>query len=640
MLLIVLAYLGGALTILSPCILPVLPFVFARADQPFVRSGLPLLAGMALTFALVATLAAVGGGWVTQANQYGRWLAIALLAVFGLTLLFPRFADHLMRPLVSAGNRLSNFAQADGQQVRAGSSFLLGIATGLLWAPCAGPILGLVLTGAALRGASVGTTLLLAAYAAGAATSLAVALLIGGRVFTAMKRSLGAGEWIRRGIGAAMLAGVVAISFGLDTGVLARVSTVATGGIEQKLVDRLSPGATPAGSGSSSSTVGGNAAATADASGAMMAAANPTAASNVVMSASDTSAGGAMMAAASSGMMRASQGTADNQPPLPVEGELPSLNGAVQWLNSPPLTAQSLHGKVVLIDFWTYSCINCLRSLPYVKAWADKYKDQGLVVIGVHAPEFAFERNIDNVKKATHDLGIDYPVAIDNNYAIWRSLNNQYWPAHYFVDAQGRIRYHHFGEGDYAQSEKVIQQLLTEAGHANAANMPTGLTSASVQGVEAAADNNDMQSPETYIGYARAENFASPGGETEDKPHTYAVPVQPALNDWGLTGKWKVGAEHATLTTASGGIVYRFHARDLHLVLGPNQDGKPVRFRVSIDGAAPGASHGSDVAADGTGTVTGVRLYQLVRQSGDVKDHTFSIEFLDPGVEAYSFTFG
>jgi cytochrome c biogenesis protein CcdA/thiol-disulfide isomerase/thioredoxin len=645
MLLIVLAYLGGALTILSPCILPVLPFVFARSDQPFVRSGLPLLVGMALTFALVATLAAVGGGWVTQANQYGRWLAIALLAVFGLTLLFPRFADHLMRPLVSAGNRLSNFAQADGEQVRAGSSFLLGIATGLLWAPCAGPILGLVLTGAALRGASVGTTLLLAAYAAGAATSLAVALLIGGRVFTAMKRSLGAGEWIRRGIGAAMLAGVVAISFGLDTGVLARVSTVATGGIEQKLVGRLSPGATPAGAGSASSsnTAADNAAATADASGAMMAAAKATAASNVVMSASDTSAagaGGAMMAAASSGMMRASQGANDNAPPLPVEGELPSLNGAVQWLNSPPLTAQSLRGKVVLIDFWTYSCINCLRSLPYVKAWADKYKDQGLVVIGVHAPEFAFERNIDNVKKATHDLGIDYPVAIDNNYAIWRSLNNQYWPAHYFVDAQGRIRYHHFGEGDYAQSEKVIQQLLTEAGRTNAANVPTGLTSASVEGVEAAADNNDMQSPETYIGYARAENFASAGGETEDKPHTYAAPIQPALNDWGLTGKWKVGAEHATLTTASGGIVYRFHARDLHLVLGPNQDGKPVRFRVSIDGAAPGASHGSDVAADGTGTVTGVRLYQLVRQAGDVKDHTFSIEFLDPGVEAYSFTFG
>jgi len=656
MLLIVLAYLGGALTILSPCILPVLPFVFARADQPFVRSGLPLLAGMALTFALVATLAAVGGGWVTQANQYGRWLAIALLAVFGLTLLFPRFADHLMRPLVSAGNRLSNFAQADGQQVRAGSSFLLGIATGLLWAPCAGPILGLVLTGAALRGASVGTTLLLIAYAAGAATSLAVALLIGGRVFTAMKRSLGAGEWIRRGIGAAMLAGVVAIAFGLDTGVLAHVSTVATGGLEQKLVDRFSPRSTPSGSGTTTSTTAaGNGAVTATASasgtagtagtpvatdgGAMMAA-NPTAASNDVMSAADSNAaGGGAMMAATSGMMRASQGANDN-PPLPVEGELPSLNGAVQWLNSPPLTAQSLRGKVVLIDFWTYSCINCLRSLPYVKAWADKYKDQGLVVIGVHAPEFAFERNIDNVKKATHDLGIDYPVAIDNNYAIWRSLDNEYWPAHYFVDAQGRIRYHHFGEGDYAQSEKVIQQLLAEAGHANAENVPVGLTSAGAQGVEAAADNDDMKSPETYIGYWRAQHFASPGGETQNKPHAYTAPVQPALNDWGLEGKWSVSAERATLAAASGGIVYRFHARDLHLVLGPNKDGKPVRFRVSIDGAAPGAAHGSDVAADGTGTVTEERLYQLVRQSGDVKDHTFSIEFLDPGVEAYSFTFG
>jgi cytochrome c biogenesis protein CcdA/thiol-disulfide isomerase/thioredoxin len=625
MLLIVLAYLGGVLTILSPCILPVLPFVFARADQPFARSGLPLLAGMALTFALVATLAAVGGGWVTQANEYGRWLAIVLLAVFGLTLLFPRFGDRLMGPLVSAGNRLSNFAQADGQQVRAGSSFLLGIATGLLWAPCAGPILGLVLTGAALRGASVGTTLLLIAYAAGAATSLAVALLIGGKVFTAMKRSLGAGEWIRRGIGAAMLCGVVAIAFGLDTGVLASVSTVATGGLEQKLVDRLAPpaamAATPA--------------AMAATPAAPAAPATPVAASDVMMAASDTHG-----AESGNTMMRATPAVADNSPPLPVEGELPSLNGAVQWLNSPPLTAQSLRGKVVLIDFWTYSCINCLRTLPYINAWAQKYKDQGLVVIGVHAPEFAFERNIDNVKKATRELGIDYPVAIDNNYAIWRSLNNQYWPAHYFVDAQGRIRYHHFGEGDYAQSEKVIRQLLIEAGHTDVAKIPTGLPNASVAGVEVAADNTDMQSPETYIGYSRAENFASPGGEAEDKSHTYAAPVKPALNEWGLDGKWRVGAERATLGAADGGIVYRFHARDLHLVLGPDKDGKPVRFRVRIDGAAPGAAHGSDVNSDGTGTVTEERLYQLVRQTGDVKDHIFSIEFLDPGVEAYSFTFG
>jgi cytochrome c biogenesis protein CcdA/thiol-disulfide isomerase/thioredoxin len=622
MLLIVLAYLGGALTILSPCILPVLPFVFARADQPFVRSGLPLLAGMALTFALVATLAAVGGGWVTQANQYGRWLAIALLAVFGLTLLLPRFADHLMRPFVSAGNRLSNFAQADGQQVRAGSSFLLGIATGLLWAPCAGPILGLVLTGAALRGASVGTTLLLAAYAAGAATSLAVALLIGGRVFTAMKRSLGAGEWIRRGIGAAMLLGVVAISLGLDTGVLARVSTVATGGLEQKLVDRLSPGPAQAKP------------AVADDSGAMMRANAP------ALAAADGKTDAIASDASGSMMMRAAHAASGDAAPLPVEGVLPSLDGAVQWLNSPPLTTQALRGKVVLIDFWTYSCINCLRSLPYVKAWAQKYKDQGLVVIGVHAPEFAFERNIDNVKKATHDLGVDYPVAIDNNYAIWRALNNQYWPAHYFVDAQGQIRYHHFGEGDYAESEKVIQQLLAEAGHTNATKVALGIAGTSAQGVQAAADNADLQSPETYVGYQRAENFASPGGAAQDKVHTYTAPSQPAVNEWGLAGAWNVGAEQASLAAANGRIVYRFHARDLHLVLGPGTDGKPVRFRVSVDGAAPGAAHGADTTADGSGTVTEQRLYQLVRQTGGVADHTFSIEFLDPGVQAYAFTFG
>jgi cytochrome c biogenesis protein CcdA/thiol-disulfide isomerase/thioredoxin len=603
MLLIVLAYLGGALTILSPCILPVLPFVFSRADQPFVRSGLPLLAGMAITFAVVATLAAVGGGWVTQANQYGRWLAVALLGIFGLTLLLPSFAERLMRPLVSAGNRLSEFAQADGQQVRASSSFLLGIATGLLWAPCAGPILGLVLTGAALRGASVGTTLLLVAYAAGAATSLAVALLIGGRVFAAMKRSLGAGEWIRRGIGAAMLLGVVAISLGLDTGVLARVSTVATGGIEQKLVDRLSGGSV------SAKPVN-----------------NDTITPAQTTTATDAAAAPAMMRAAAS-----------VETPLPVEGELPPLSGAIQWLNSPPLTAQDLRGKVVLVDFWTYSCINCLRSLPYVKAWAQKYRDQGLVVIGVHAPEFAFERNVDNVKRATHDLGIDYPVAIDNNYAIWRAFGNQYWPAHYFVDAKGQIRFHHFGEGDYAHSEQVIQQLLAEAGHANAAAM---ISDTAAKGVQMAADNIDMLSPETYVGYERAENFAGRGGESHDRVHAYAAPAQLALNNWGLAGAWNVGAEQATLAASTGTIVYRFHARDLHLVLGPGKDNKPVRFRVSIDGAAPGDAHGTDVKADGTGTVTEQRLYQLVRQTGDVKDRTFTIEFLDPGVEAYAFTFG
>ncbi|WP_175817118.1 cytochrome c biogenesis protein DipZ [Burkholderia diffusa] len=626
MLLIVLAYLGGVLTILSPCILPVLPFVFARADQPFVRTGLPLLAGMALTFAVVATLAAVGGGWVAQANQAGRWVAIVLLAVFGLTLLMPRLAEHLTRPLVAAGNRLTGLAQRDGRPAGPLSSLLLGVATGLLWAPCAGPILGLVLTGAALRGASVGTTLLLVAYAAGAATSLGVALVIGGKVFAAMKRSLGAGEWIKRGIGAALLAGVGAIALGLDTGALAQLSTVTTGGLETKLVDRLggrSNGA-PAAMAATGSPADGSADRTSNGSGGAMMAAT----ADAVQS------GGAMM--------RAAEITPAPQAPaaLPVEGTLPSLDGAVQWLNSPPLTAAGLRGKVVLVDFWTYSCINCLRTLPYTTAWARKYAPYGLVVIGVHAPEFAFERDIGNVKKAVHDLGIDFPVAIDNHYTIWRAFSNEYWPAHYFVDAQGRVRRHHFGEGEYAQSERAIQSLLAEAGHPEALNVPLGLAGAPAKGALAAADSADVRSPETYVGYARADDFTSPGGVVRDAAHRYDAPAHPDLNDWGLAGTWQVGAERASLAAPSGRIVYRFHARDLHLVLGPGANGKPVRFRVTLDGAAPGAAHGTDVDAQGYGTVTGQRLYQLVRQPGAIADRTFAIEFLDPGVDAYAFTFG
>ncbi|MGY1919666.1 cytochrome c biogenesis protein DipZ [Pseudomonas tolaasii] len=584
--LLVLAYLGGVLTIVSPCILPVLPFVFARTGQPFMRSGLPLLAGMAVTFALVASLAAVGGGWVVQVNQYGRWLALLCVALFGLTLLLPQLSERLTRPLVAAGSRLSEAAGADAKP-RPGASFLIGVATGLLWAPCAGPILGLVLTGAALQGASIGTTLLLLAYAAGAATSLALALLVGGKVFGFMKKSLGAGEWLRRGLGALMLAGVAAIALGLDTGVLSRLSTASTGGLEQSLVDKLS--AKPE-----------------QKSGAMMA-------------------GGAMMAAA------------DHGNSLPIEGALPPLDGAVQWLNSPPLTAEGLKGKVVLVDFWTYSCINCLRTLPYVKAWAEKYHDQGLVVIGVHAPEFAFERDVNNVTKAMKDLGINYPVAIDNNYKIWRAFNNQYWPAHYFADAKGQIRYHHFGEGDYAESERVIQQLLREAG---AKNVAGGLIEADAKGVQQAPDMNEVQSPETYLGFQRAENFVTTGTLATDKVVNYPAAGKLALNNWTLEGSWNVGGQQATLDQTGGRIVYRFHARDLHLVLGPGADGKPVRFKVTIDGQAPGDAHGTDVAPDGSGTVTEQRLYQLVRQSGAVQDRTFSIEFLDPNVSAYAFTFG
>jgi thiol-disulfide isomerase/thioredoxin len=322
---------------------------------------------------------------------------------------------------------------------------------------------------------------------------------------------------------------------------------------------------------------------------------------------------------------------------LPTDGELTSLGSATEWLNSPPLTAAGLHGKVVLIDFWTYSCINWQRSVPYVRAWAQKYKDQGLVVIGVHSPEFAFEKNLDNVRRFTRDMRVDYPVAIDNDFAIWRAFGNQYWPALYFVDAQGRVRHHQFGEGEYEQSEKVIQQLLAEAGHRG---IGPELVAVEGRGAEAPADWDDLKSPENYVGYERTENFASPGGAVPNERHAYATPERLGLNQWALSGEWTMGKQATALQKPNGRIVYRFHARDLHLVMGPAARGTPVRFRVLVDGQPPGAAHGTDVDAQGNGTATEQRLYQLIRQPRPIADRQFEIEFLDAGVEAFAFTFG
>jgi cytochrome c biogenesis protein CcdA/thiol-disulfide isomerase/thioredoxin len=575
MLLFLLAYLGGVLTILSPCILPVLPFVFARSDQPFVRSGLPLLAGMALTFAIVATLAAVGGGWAVQANAIGRWVALALLAFFALTLIFPALSDRITRPLVAIGSRLT---EKTGQKRGIGSSLLLGIATGLLWAPCAGPILGIIFTTAALTGASASTTVLLLAYALGAATSLALALLAGGKIFARMKKSLGAGEWIKKALGMLVLVGVAAIALGLDTRVLAKLSTAQTSGIESRLASILGV----------------------------------------------------------EGMDNAKIETRNGQLVLPVIGDLPPLDGIGPWINSPPLTREQLRGKVVVIDFWTYSCINCLRSIPYVRAWYDRYKDDGLVVIGVHAPEFAFERDFANVQKAVRDLGITYPVALDNDWHLWRALKNNYWPAHYFIDALGRVRYYHHGEGSYDESERVIRQLLTEAGR------PPSMRMAGAEANEAAemAASGKVRSPETYIGYARADGFVSPGGQAKDQAKDYSIPSALELNQWALGGRWSIAPQAATAQSPGGRIAFRFHARDLHLVLGPAADGKPVRFRVTIDGHVPDADAGADIKPDGTGIVTDERLYQLIRLKGEVADHDFVIEFVDPEVRAFAFTFG
>jgi thiol-disulfide isomerase/thioredoxin len=321
----------------------------------------------------------------------------------------------------------------------------------------------------------------------------------------------------------------------------------------------------------------------------------------------------------------------------PIEGELSSLGSATEWLNSPPLSAASLRGKIVLIDFWTYTCINWLRSLPYVRAWAEKYTDQGLVVIGVHSPEFAFEKDIDNVRRAAQDMRLAYPIAIDNDYAIWRAFKNQYWPALYLVDAQGRIRHHQFGEGAYEQAEEIIQQLLAEAG---AGGIGHDLVSVDARGVEAAADWASLKSPENYVGYERTERFASPGGAILGTRRVYAAPAQLRLNYWALSGNWTVEKQATVLNEPNGRIVYHFYARDLHLVMGPTTRGTPVRFRVRIDGQPPGAAHGTDVDDQGNGTVVEQRLHQLIRQSKPVADRQFEIEFLDPGVAVYAFTFG
>jgi cytochrome c biogenesis protein CcdA/thiol-disulfide isomerase/thioredoxin len=579
MLLYVLAFLGGVLTIVSPCILPVLPFVFSRADQPFRRSGLPLLVGMSATFAVVAGVVTYAGAWVVRANQIGRIFAIVVFAMLGFALLFPAIAEVLTKPLVRLGGKVQGQNSTEAPSI--GRSLVLGMSTGLLWAPCAGPILGLILTGAALQGPSAHSTFLLLSFSAGAATSLALALLAGHRVFALMKKSLGAEEWIRRGLGVAVLIGVVAIALGWDTGILRRLSLARTTGVEQKLIDRFHP-----------------------------------------------------VAHASASETPAAQRTSVQ---LSNEGAFPGFDGAVKWINSPPLTRAQLKGKVIVVDFWTYSCINCLRSIPYVEAWAEKYKNDGLVVVGVHTPEFAFEKDPANVAKSVADLKITYPVAIDSDYAIWKAFNNQYWPAHYFIDAKGEIRYHHFGEGKYDESEEVIQQLLREK---NSALQASGFVQINPSGSEVAPDFSNVASPETYVGYDRAQNYASPQTIRQDKPQAYTAPARLTVNQWGLAGSWNVSGEHAQLVAAPGKVVFRFHARDLHFVLGPGKNGQPIRFRIRIDGTPPGEDHGGDTDEKGDGVVKEYRLYQLVRQKGKVEDRTFEIEFLDPGVQAFAFTFG
>ena len=394
------AFLGGLLTVLSPCILPVVPFLFAGAQRS--RASILLtLGGMALTFALISSLAVVSSEWVIQASNSGRYVALIVMSVFALSLISARIGGWLTRPFVMLGNRLDPDTRKKAGPM---GSVMLGVATGLLWAPCAGPILGVILTGAMLQGANAQTSLLLLAYGAGSALSLGTLIFTGRGLVNRLKPSIPFTGWLRRGAGVAVLATTAVIATGFDKTLLANTSSEGVASVEKRVLENV-----------------------------------PKVVDYFV-----------------------SKVRADS-PMEEGKGAMPSLAGAVQWLNSPELSAESLRGKVVLVDFWTYDCINCQHTLPYVKDWAKKYEKDGLVVIGVHTPEYGYERIIDNVKDQVRKLGITYPVAIDNNYVIWRNFDNQYWPAHYLIDANGQVRYSHFGEGRYEAQEQMIQQLLQEA---------------------------------------------------------------------------------------------------------------------------------------------------------------------------------
>lgn len=583
------AFAAGVLSVLSPCILPVLPFVFARQGQPSRHGSLPLLIGMALAFAAAASLAAAAGAWAVQLSQWGRGLALLALGMFAASLLFPGLAAWWSRPLVQIGEKLA----AQNPKQRWLHSALLGVATGLIWSPCAGPVLGLLLSGAALAGPGTATSLLLLSYAAGAGLALWAALHISAGTLARLRAHWLPGERGRRAAGAAMLAAVLAVATGLDSRLLAQsgaLSGLSSNGLESSLLQAAMPSA---------------------------------------------------QAAERAGNTAAQLGNGvPYTSPLPVESTRPSLEGGTQWLNAEPQSIPALRGKVVLVNFWTYSCVNCLRTLPYVNAWTQKYADRGLVVVGVHAPEFAFEKDRSNVEKALQQLKISYPVVQDNGFRIWRAFNNQYWPALYLVDAQGRVRHHQFGEGGYAATERALNELLREAQAPSAATAPAPNANKvpDTGGLGMAADTASLRSPELYLGYDKGGSLRLAGRPAPDKPADYQ-PAALRLNTWTLQGNWTLKPEFVQANNAGGRLALRFEARDANLVLGAAGAG-PLRFRLTIDGQPPGIHHGSDVDAEGYGQVDATRLYQLVRQQGPVKERTLEIEFLDAGAQGYAFTFG
>ena len=556
-------FIAGMLTILSPCILPVIPFVFSRGKEFSWKESSPLLIGMGSTFVALSAGSIFLGEKIVHANAFGRALALVLLALFGVTLIFPKFSDFIFSPLTRISNRIEKLSIVRNSSFL--GSILIGVSTGLLWAPCAGPILGLILTGATLETSPSKSILLLALYALGAMSSLTLTLYASGKFFTRMKSFLSIERSLKSGLGVLILLSVTAIGFRLDEKILTHISTIETTAIESKLIQLTERNTN----------------------------------TNVDV--------------------------------------IPETLDATYWLNSTSLSKNDLKGKVVLIDFWTYSCINCLRTLPYVKAWHEKYKDSGLVVIGVHTPEFAFERDIQNVKKALQDLEITYPVAIDNDRTIWNAFKNHYWPAHYFIDKKGNIRGHHFGEGDYLKSEALIQSLLMEGED----KIKRSSVNVQTQGIHLAANFSKIHSPETYLGYKRGQNFISNQPIKKERPVNYSYPsMSLKLNQWALNGQWSIGNEKSTSLSSHAKVAFRFKARDLHLVIGSPSG--PSTFQVYLDGHTPNMGAGVDVTPEGSGMIKEHRLYQLIRlpEEETEKEHLFEIEFQNPNIEIYAFTFG
>ncbi len=574
------AIAAGALTVLSPCILPVLPALLCAAAPDGLRHRPAwIVLGLSTSFTLFGAAFAAFGNVLGLSNEALRDAALAVLLLFGLSLLWPRPWEAVAARLAALGQRIPGAGTRPSPAGRAGA-LLVGASLGLVWAPCAGPILGIIITVAAVQKDFARSLALLGAYSVGAAVPMLLIGYGGNRLY---RRFLSPGRWSgfpRRLLGAVTLATVVALALDVDTLILARIpaSLFVAGRLEKRLAGVHARG-TPPGAGS---------------------------------------APGAGEAAAATS--------------LPVLGTMPGFAGIVSWLNSGPLDASGLRGKVVLVDFWTYSCINCIRTLPYVTGWYEKYRGDGFVVIGVHTPEFGFEKDADNVRRAVARFGIRYPVALDNFYGTWNAYHNAFWPADYLFDAEGRLREVHFGEGDYGKTERAIRSLLAEA----------RLLRGSVA-VTAPAGNVDfsrIRSPETYIGYSRARGFSSPEAVGPDRARRYTAPPDLGLNAWALRGEWTVGGERAVLDAPGGGVRFRFEAPRLNLVMGERGPGSDAL--VLLDGAPlPAALRGADVGPDGRVVVRDSRLYNLVRLAPDDRgSHVFEIDFGSPGVALYAFTFG